>query len=196
MPSLQGPRSQASRAQTLGLTQHHGRGGHFLHLYEDEAFLQGAVASFIAAGLHVRQPGIVIANPSNCDAFRDRLSAEGFDLEALERSGELTFLDARDTLSHFMVDAMPDAALFRQCIGPVIRRSLQGRENTIVRAFGEMVDVLWRDGKPTLQFGWKNAGISSPRSISFRCSAGTPWATSTRPAMRPDSRKCAASTVM
>lgn len=40
----------------------------------------------------------------------------------------------------------PNPALFEQHVGTLIDQILQGRQSTIVRAYGEMVDVLWKDG--------------------------------------------------
>jgi hypothetical protein len=62
--------------------------------------------------------------------------------------GELTVLDAHQTLAMFMVDDKPDPVRFESSIGRVIGSLLRGRsERTLVRAYGEMVDVLWKDGR-------------------------------------------------
>ena len=55
-------------------------------------------------------------------------------------------LDAHDTLSKFMVDGMPSWERFRAVIGPVIE-SVAGPSRRKVRAYGEMVDVLWQRGE-------------------------------------------------
>jgi signal transduction histidine kinase len=47
-----------------------------------------------------------------------------------------------------MVGDMPDAGLFGESVGSVIRNSRRGREQATVHAYGEMVDLLWRDGNP------------------------------------------------
>jgi hypothetical protein len=44
---------------------------------------------------------------------------------------------------------MPAAAAFDAELGAVIDRTLKGRsKQTMIRAYGEMVDVLWKEGKP------------------------------------------------
>jgi PAS domain S-box-containing protein len=42
----------------------------------------------------------------------------------------------------------PDARRFRTVVGGVIEKSLVGREGSAVCAYGEMVDLLWKDGNP------------------------------------------------
>ena len=45
-----------------------------------------------------------------------------------------------------MVGDSPDPDLFEEHIGGLVGRAVGGRPRTVVRAFGEMVDVLWQDG--------------------------------------------------
>jgi hypothetical protein len=46
-----------------------------------------------------------------------------------------------------MVNGMPDEQRFQATIGAAIAKLSTKRPNVMVRAFGEMVDLLWRDGK-------------------------------------------------
>jgi len=65
----------------------------------------------------------------------------------LKRVGDYLTLDAGETLAMFMLDGMPNPNAFRHSIGSVIRQVLRGRANTPLRCYGEMVDVLWKDGR-------------------------------------------------
>ncbi len=49
-------------------------------------------------------------------------------------------------LAAFMVDGMPDATLFKTHVPAAIDRLCRGRKDCTIRAYGEMVDVLWQDG--------------------------------------------------
>src|SRR5207248_2926176 len=51
---------------------------------------------------------------------------------------------AQETLDGFMVDGVPDEALFEEAVGDMIARA-RGRGRKL-RAFGEMVGVLWSEG--------------------------------------------------
>jgi signal transduction histidine kinase len=120
----------------------HGARDHIVQFYEAEDALTENVARFVAAGLRAGEPVIVIATPDHLAAFCERLDR---DPDGIDRS-RLVLLDARDTLAQFMVDDMPDWERFSTALGEVIQRARGGRADQRVRAYGEMVDVLWRDG--------------------------------------------------
>jgi signal transduction histidine kinase len=109
---------------------------HVVQFYERDDFLFGRVAEFLATGVTAGVPAVVIATDEHRRGIADALSARGIDPVAL------TFADARATLSLFQRDGMPDRALFRAAI----RQLTAGAAR--VCAYGEMVDVLCRDGNP------------------------------------------------
>jgi signal transduction histidine kinase len=55
--------------------------------------------------------------------------------------------DARNTLERFMVGGAPDDAHFRDTIEPLLRQSTLRSGGRRPNVFGEMVDLLWRDGQ-------------------------------------------------
>jgi PAS domain S-box-containing protein len=119
---------------------------HAVQFYEDDTFLATAVCEFLVGGLKSGQPAVVIATPAHRKSFVSRLRAQGIDVAAARRSGQLTLLDARQTLNRFMNGPTPDGRRFRAVIGAVIEKSLGGREGASVCAYGEMVDLLWKEG--------------------------------------------------
>src|SRR5258705_5135098 len=78
-------------------------------------------------------------------------------------------LDAEEMLGTFIVDHAPVGSLFRRSIGDVIGQTLRGRERTPVRAYGEMVDVLWKHGNTEaairLEVLWNNLADSHACSL-------------------------------
>jgi len=118
---------------------------HAVQFYDGEGFLASVVSEFLAAGATEGQPIIVIATEDHRSAFTRRLSELGIDTTALKKSGQLHLLDARHTLSQFMNGLVPDASRFAECMSTVIGRAIRGRETLAVRAYGEMVDLLWKD---------------------------------------------------
>jgi hypothetical protein len=58
--------------------------------------------------------------------------------------GSLTVLDADKTLDAFMRDGIPMPTLFRDTMVPVLERIAAGHPGVNIRAYGEMVDVLWK----------------------------------------------------
>jgi MEDS: MEthanogen/methylotroph, DcmR Sensory domain len=118
---------------------------HIVQIYEeDEAFLN-SLEAFVVAGLRAKEAVVLIATPQHHAGLERRLWAQHFDLIAGARSRDqyITF-DADDTLSRFMVNDWPDEQLFKDQISSVLDRA---RSNgTRVRAFGEMVALLWARG--------------------------------------------------
>lgn len=119
---------------------------HAVQFYKDETSLAGTVAQFLADGLSSGQPGLVIATPSHGDSIVRELTSRGLDVDLLRKTGELQFLDARKMLGAFMVEGMPDAMLFRTTVGDMIEKLCAGRTPCPIRAYGEMVDLLWQEG--------------------------------------------------
>lgn len=122
-------------------------GGHFhaVRFYEDDNSLCRIVSSFLLEGLALEQPGLVIATPPHAAAILNNLRAAAADVEALQRDGHLLVLDARETLATFMVNGTPDPDFFKASASKALIDLARGRQKTI-RAYGEMVDVLWKDG--------------------------------------------------
>jgi hypothetical protein len=122
--------------------------GHFhaVRFYENKASLCRTVADFIGEGLTLGQPGLVIATPVHRDAILQELHSRGVDVDAFQAAEDLLFLDARQVLAAFMVDGMPDEALFTTHLPSALARLGRGRKDCTIRAYGEMVDVLWQDG--------------------------------------------------
>src|SRR3954463_5302772 len=119
---------------------------HDVQFYEDEDFLCETVASFLGAGLLAGEPVVVIATEAHREAFCERLRARSIDVARACMSGQLRLLDARETLAQFMVGDEPSPERFRAVLGGVLDDVLRGRSADRVSAYGEMVDLLWRDG--------------------------------------------------
>ncbi|HEX2693973.1 MAG TPA: MEDS domain-containing protein [Gemmatimonadaceae bacterium] len=120
--------------------------GHDVQFYRTEAHLTRTVSDFLADGVRAGQPLIVIATPAHRKAFAVELHARGLDVEELLSGREAIWLDARETLSMFMESAHPSRDLFFATVGSVFEQVLRKRHYLIVRAYGEMVDLLAQDG--------------------------------------------------
>ena len=123
------------------------KSGHFhaVRFYEDSNSLCRIVSGFVAEGLALDQPALIIATQPHIDCIVENLTAATIDVESLKAKGNLLLLDARQTLSTFMVNGQPDADFFKASAGSALEKVSRGRATTI-RAYGEMVDVLWKDG--------------------------------------------------
>jgi hypothetical protein len=121
--------------------------GHFhaVRFYKDADSLCRIVGGFLAEGLTKAEPAVVIATPAHASAIEECLRKASLDISELKRRGELTTLDAGEMLATLMTDGVPNPAAFQERVGSVIRQAAHGEHRTI-RAYGEMVDVLWKNG--------------------------------------------------
>lgn len=137
-----------------------GRSEHLVQFYEHDSCLINSVSSFFASGFEDAEAGVIIATRAHREGLITHLSSLGFDIPELEKSGQLTMLDAAETLSQFMVDGSPDPFLFDRLVGSLIA-ALAGRGRPI-RAFGEMVALLCAEGNSSgailLEELWNDLG--------------------------------------
>jgi hypothetical protein len=119
---------------------------HVVQLYQDQDFLNRAVCRFAGAALANGEGLILVPTAEHWNAFRPRLEAEGVDVRAAQKRGQLTVVDADETLPRFMGKALPDAPVFLGIAGEIIRRTRAAGSSPKVRWWGEMVNVLWERG--------------------------------------------------
>lgn len=121
---------------------------HSVQFYESEEFLHVVVADYISDGLSVDAPVIIIARPERLKHFVGQVEKGGRSCKAAIADGRLLLLDAHQTMASFIVNGMPDADLFKAVIGPVVRKLYTTFPGSRLRAYGEMVDILWCQGNP------------------------------------------------
>src|SRR6267143_4691607 len=105
--------------------------GHLVQYYEKEGFLYDRVTDFMSDGLRGSDAAVLIATRAHRDGVESRLYRRGVDLPGLTAGGRYHALDARDTLSRFMVDGSPDPHRFANTIGPVIRTARSGDRRVV-----------------------------------------------------------------
>lgn len=126
------------------LLQQPQRRSHFVQLYdEDRSALAQNVVLYISEGLNAGDGVLVIATPAHWDLFTERLAALGFDVRSRLKAGQLVFLDALETLSSFMSGGQPDWYRFERVMRTAMRRLRTPPEGAGLRAYGEMVALLW-----------------------------------------------------
>lgn len=125
-------------------------GTHTAHFYSNDAVLVGEIGARLAGTLAAGGAAVVIATAAHRAAFEEQLLAQGLDPVRVAQEGRWLSLDAADTLAAFMVEGWPDTRLFFSRIGGVLDslRAATGASNqTLVAAYGEMVSLLWEEGK-------------------------------------------------
>jgi hypothetical protein len=116
-----------------------------VQLYACDTSFLDALEGYVAAGIRGGDAIIVIATPAHRALLEQRLAEGGFDVRTAAARGQYIALDARATLDRFVVDGWPDETRFRALIGDLVATA---REHyPCVRAFGEMVGLLWAEGR-------------------------------------------------
>ena len=145
---------------------------HVVQLYgDDDRLLIQNVGRFLSEGLKRGDGLLVIATPEHRTSLTGSLRSEsGYSRAVLE--GRLMFLDARPTLDRFLVDGYPDPELFDSVIGESLRRVRVRAVHTGVRAYGEMVGLLWTAGEreAALQLEKLWSGVLPRSEVSLFCS--------------------------
>jgi PAS domain-containing protein len=119
---------------------------HLVQFYEGPRELADRVTRYLAAGVEAGGTAVVIAEARQRDSIRAGLADRGVDVQALERADRYVALDAEETLARLLVGGVPDEARFERVVGGVIEAASRG--GTVpVRAFGEMVALLWARGE-------------------------------------------------
>lgn len=117
---------------------------HLVQIYQDEGVFLDALEGFIAGGIQAGDGVVIIATPPHLASLNERLMARKIDVASAVRSHQYQALDAEETLSKFMVMGWPDEDFFRAVVTDILQRA-KG-DNRRVRAFGEMVALLWARG--------------------------------------------------
>lgn len=144
LPALEETSGGPQQLVPLACLESIGETEHFVQFYESDAFLADCVAAYAAGGLRAGDAVVIIATDAHRETIEAQLAGFGLDVAAARESGQYLALNAAETLSKFMVNGTPDQRLFIHVIGSVITAAARGRR---VRAFGEMVALLWADGK-------------------------------------------------
>lgn len=138
----------ASASDTEELPGHFGADAHVVQFYEDDRFLVEAVGEFLRAGIRAGEPVLVVATPEHRASFASYLVKHGHDVEQLTARGLLAMFDAASTLARFMVGARPDEQRFRETVGAALARAEARSPSGRLRAYGEMVNLLWDGANP------------------------------------------------
>jgi hypothetical protein len=118
---------------------------HVLQIYENDEVFIDALAGFVGGGINSNDSCVVIATDVHLKALEARLESHGIHISTLVSENRYIPLNAEETLSKFMVNGWPDEALFHQTVSEVINKA-RGKQRRKVRAFGEMVAILWAQG--------------------------------------------------
>ncbi|PYV79624.1 MAG: hypothetical protein DMG93_20485 [Acidobacteria bacterium] len=122
---------------------------HTVQFYGDDGSLFHELNRYIGSALLNGSSAIIIATEGHLDSLAHTLKRRGVSITAAVTEGRYIALPAPELLSKFIVDGVPDPALFSEVVGEVINRAAEASraEDHRVVAFGEMVALLWAEGQ-------------------------------------------------
>jgi signal transduction histidine kinase len=149
-----------------------GHRAHTVQFYAEDTFLLDDLSRFIGTALVAGDAAVVIATKAHRDGLAQRLQSLGFDSAKPIAQGRFMALDAAETLSKFMREGQPDAALFSEVLGSVLGQAATAAGGLRrIAAFGEMVFLLWAKGNAEaalrLEQLWN--ALAKSHALSLRC---------------------------
>ena len=109
---------------------------HTLQIYEDNEQFIDTLEAFVTDGFHLGESVIIIATTNH--------RTDDHDLFNLTLHDQYIPLSAEDTLAQFMINGWPEENLFCHLLTNLLLRAR--KKDRRVRAFGEIVAVLWSQG--------------------------------------------------
>ena len=151
---------------------HRDHNAHVVQFYEKDQFLVEAVGEFLRDGIRSREPMLVVATAEHRDSFARHLAQHGNDVERLVAQGSLTMFDAASTLARLMVGRRLDPQRFREVVGAVVADTAARSPTGRFRAYGEMVNLLFRAAIPDAAIQLEELWNELARAHSFALLCG------------------------
>lgn len=145
--------SSSVNARVLSAVAHtpnHGHAGHVVQLYKDDSFLVDVLARFVGGALAAGDTALIVATASHRVELEKRLFSRGLSVIKAEAQGRYIVLDAPETLKKFMVNGEVDEKRFVDVIGHALQQAHKpavGGQDCRLAVFGELVALLWSDGR-------------------------------------------------
>jgi excisionase family DNA binding protein len=131
---------------------------HIVRFYENDDCLIDSIIDFLKEG----HSNLIIADNKHCTSLRGRLPV----------SQDLLILDANKTMDKFMTQGMPDADKFFEVIGGLVVRAAKNGKK--VRIYGEIVALLWDEGKIEAALRLEELWNSLQETVPFKLMCGYP----------------------
>ena len=141
---------EVQSVESSASTPSHEQGGHVVQLYANDDFLIDVISRFIGGAVAVGDAAVVVATAPHHRELAKRLSERGLDTARASAEGRYVTLDAGETLQNVLINGTVDEARFKDIIGRTLSqaRSASDYKDSRVAVFGELVALLWAEGKP------------------------------------------------
>jgi len=118
---------------------------HALHFYAEDARLATTVAAFLAPAFSGEDAVIAIGTRAHLSAIEQRLRSDGHAVDAVRKTGRYVTMDVERIIPALLRNGLPTQETFDAAVGAHVAKLAERHGH--VRAFGEIVSVLWGRGK-------------------------------------------------
>lgn len=118
---------------------------HVVQVYDNDVIFIDTLTGFVESAIRSHESAIVIATNAHLSALEAKLEKCGHSIEALISDNKFIPVSAEDMLHDLLINDKPDEYKFNEAISGLLKHAKLNLKN--VRAFGEMVAILWAEGK-------------------------------------------------
>lgn len=126
-----------------------GKCAHFLEFTRRGERPRGQSAGrFLSGALRAGGIAVVIATPRNAEGIITQLARMGLDPVTSLQRDRMMLMESASMLSRFLDDQTVDADEFDRTVGAAMRAARERAGDQPLRAYGDMVGLLWQRGNP------------------------------------------------
>jgi hypothetical protein len=120
---------------------------HFVQFYgQDDDALAHNVALYLAEGLARDEALLVVATPPHYELFLQHLACLSEAAQAAAHEQRIVFIPAAELLGKIVASGQPEWSVFEAAVRGAMDQARGGKPARKVRAYGEMVGLLWEQG--------------------------------------------------
>lgn len=122
---------------------------HSVHFYDESAALVSRLCGIVGSALRIGNAVLIIASQPHRDGLVKALGEANLDVREHARQRRFAMFDAEEILATFMRNGRPRRERFMDSIGSLLKeaKSNSKAKDVGLTVFGEMVAVLWEQGK-------------------------------------------------
>lgn len=152
-----------------GSWSQHGDHPHGVQFYSQDKFLLEELSEYVGSALRAGNSAVVVATDTHRNGLLQWLVAQGLDIAALIEQGNFVIMDAAELLAEFMSDEWPNEERFNDVVRAIVAKALARARaaQPRVAVFGEMVALLWAQGKPDAAIRLEQLWNELARTNSF-----------------------------
>jgi PAS domain S-box-containing protein len=119
--------------------------GHFVQFYERDSTLVENAARYLRKAIESGHAALMVASATHIEEILELWKSQGFDASNVRERGQLIVRPATEALAAISRDGAPQPELFEKYFSPIMSEACR-RHGRLV-AFGEMVGLLWGQGR-------------------------------------------------